>query len=38
MIKLFDSIVKKTNGKITYHLLTYFLVVLLIVISMIVFL
>ncbi len=38
MIKLFDIIVKKTNGKITYHLLTYFLVVLLIIIAMIMFL
>jgi|GEM_PF-2995297 len=38
MIKLFDIIVKKTNGKITYHLLTYFSVILLIVIAMIVFL
>ena len=38
MIKLFDVIVKKTNGKITYHLLTYFLVVLLTGITMIIFL
>lgn len=38
MIKLFDIIVKKTNGKITYHLLTYFLVILLIIVAMIIFL
>lgn len=38
MLKLFDIIVKKTNGKITYHLLTHFLVVLLIVIAMSIFL
>jgi hypothetical protein len=30
MIKLFDKIVEKSNGKITYHLITYFIMIILI--------
>lgn len=38
MKKLFDKIVEITDGKITYHLIVYFLMVILIIIAAIVFL